>query len=150
MIGGHGIIQDPQAESFLCFKEPVIPTAPISGKFQKKLFLVATVGNVPHLVRNMVSVSSRHSYTLVFTHGNEALRPQMGYYCAYYYDTSICWLGPTLPLPTLQSEDDHDLHPLRAGQHGERAAESSGFIIFLDGSCSGILVIIQHTCYGVW
>ena len=103
MIGGHGIIQDPQAESFLCFKEPVIPTAPISGKFQKKLFLVATVGNVPHLVRNMVSVSSRHSYTLVFAHENEALRTNMGYYCAYYLYISICWLGPTLPFPLRRS-----------------------------------------------
>jgi hypothetical protein len=49
VIGSHRIIQHPQAEAFFCLIEPVIPVASILGKLQKKLFLVAAVGDVPHL-----------------------------------------------------------------------------------------------------
>ena len=51
---------------------------------------------------------------------------------------------------TRQPEDHHDLHQLRAGSNGERAAESAGFIIFLDGPCSGILALFLRTANGEW
>lgn len=60
MIGGDHVVEYTQAKAFLGFKEPGMPAPPVPGEFQKKFLFVATVGNMPHLPRNMMSVCSRH------------------------------------------------------------------------------------------
>jgi hypothetical protein len=39
---------------------PPNPNLPITPKFQQKLFLMTTVGNMPHISGSEVSVSHRH------------------------------------------------------------------------------------------
>ena len=90
VIGSHRIIQHPQAEAFFCLIEPVIPVASILGKLQKKLFLVAAVGDVPHQSWNVVSICSCHSYTLVFAVKRVVLRQNMGLFCPTYLMLTNC------------------------------------------------------------
>ena len=60
MIGRHGVIEDSQAKSFLSFIQPVDPFPSVTNKLQKKLLLVTTVGNVPQVPGNEISVGSWH------------------------------------------------------------------------------------------
>ena len=61
MIGSDNIVEYPQAKALLGFKEPGMQAPPVHVEFKEKFLFVATVGNVPHLPRNMMSVCSRHS-----------------------------------------------------------------------------------------
>jgi hypothetical protein len=49
------------AEALLSLKEPVKPAPAIPGKLQEKFFLMATMGDVPHLSGNVMPIRSRHS-----------------------------------------------------------------------------------------
>jgi len=60
MIGRHGVIEDSQAESLLSFIQPGDPFSSVTDKLQKKLLLVTTVGNVPQIPGNEISIGSRH------------------------------------------------------------------------------------------
>lgn len=60
MVGGHHVVQNSQPKAFLGFEEPAKPAPTVPGKFQKKFLFVATVSNVPHLPRNMMSICSCH------------------------------------------------------------------------------------------
>jgi hypothetical protein len=55
------IVQYPQAKTFLGFKKSGMPTPPVFGELQEKFFFVASMGNVPHLFWNMMSVGSLHT-----------------------------------------------------------------------------------------
>jgi hypothetical protein len=60
MIGGSHVVENPQAKTFFGFKEPGKPAPPVLGEFQEKFLFVATMGYVPHLPRNMMSICSCH------------------------------------------------------------------------------------------
>ncbi len=60
VVGSDNVVEYPQAEAFLGFEEPGMPTTSVLGEFQEEFFLVAAVGDVPHLSGNMMSVRSRH------------------------------------------------------------------------------------------
>jgi len=44
----------------LCLKEPLQPSCPDTGKFEKKLLFVAQMGNVPDLPWDMMTIGSAH------------------------------------------------------------------------------------------
>jgi hypothetical protein len=60
MIGGDGIVKYWQTIAFLRFKQPIEPSLPVTGKFEKKLPFVTPVGNVPDLTWNMMTIGSGH------------------------------------------------------------------------------------------
>jgi len=60
MIRSDYVVEYSQAKALFCFKEPGMPAQSILGEFKEKFLFVATVGNVPHLPRNMMSVCSCH------------------------------------------------------------------------------------------
>ena len=65
MVRSHRIIQDTRAETLLPLEKPLQPPSPVSGKPQKELLLMASMGDVPHAARNVMSVSSGHPGILV-------------------------------------------------------------------------------------
>ena len=64
VIRGGGVIENVQAITLLGFEQPIQPTFPVSGKFEKKFFLVAPMCDVPDLSRNMMPIRSCHSFLL--------------------------------------------------------------------------------------
>ena len=61
MIGSDRVVEYSQAKAFPGFKEPEKPASSVPVEFQQKFLFVATMGNVPHLSRNTMSVCSCHS-----------------------------------------------------------------------------------------
>jgi hypothetical protein len=49
MIGCHHIIEDAQFEALLCFEDLIQIAAPVPREFQKKLFLMAAMCDVPDM-----------------------------------------------------------------------------------------------------
>ena len=60
VIRRYGVVENIQPVALLRLKQPLKPTLSIPYEFEKKLFLVATMRNVPDLSRNMMTVRSRH------------------------------------------------------------------------------------------
>ena len=60
MVRSHRIIQDTRPEPLLPLEKPLQPPSPISGKPQKELLLMASMGNVPHAARNVMPIRSGH------------------------------------------------------------------------------------------
>ena len=54
------IIQYHQSVALFCFIQPLKPSTSILGKFQQKLSLMASVGDVPYLSGYIMSLGSRH------------------------------------------------------------------------------------------
>lgn len=58
MIGSDKVIEYSQAKAFFGLKEAGKSAPYVLCEFQLKLLFVATVGNVPHLPWNMMSIRS--------------------------------------------------------------------------------------------
>ena len=58
------IVEDAQSVPLLGFKKPAHPGSAVSGKFEKKFFLVAPVGYVPDVSWQEVSFGSGHGWQL--------------------------------------------------------------------------------------
>jgi hypothetical protein len=59
MIRCHHVVQHTQPITLPSLEQPFDPTAPVPGKLQQKLLLVAPMGNVPDLVGNVISIGPR-------------------------------------------------------------------------------------------
>ena len=64
-LGGDGIIQDSQAETLSCFKQPMNPFLPVVHEFKQELLFVTTVGDMPDISRYKISIGSWHDYGLL-------------------------------------------------------------------------------------
>jgi hypothetical protein len=60
MIGGDHVIQDAQAKAFPGSKQPSNPALSIPGKSKQKLFFMTSMGNVPDMARQEMTIGSRH------------------------------------------------------------------------------------------
>ena len=60
MVRSHCIIQDTGPEPLLSLEEPLKLLSPIPNESQEELFLMASMSDVPHTARNVISVSSSH------------------------------------------------------------------------------------------
>ena len=77
MIRSHHILQHSQAITFLRLIQPLQPTFSILGKLKKKLSLMASMSDMPHLVWDMITIRSWHKPHLrplkqLFHHKKEA------------------------------------------------------------------------------
>ena len=61
VVRSGGKVQHLQPKPLLGLEKPVMPTPPVLGEFEEEFLLVAAVSNVPHLTRNMTTVSASHS-----------------------------------------------------------------------------------------
>ena len=59
-IGGHGIVENVQPVTLLRIEQPLKPTFPIPHEFEKEFLLMATMGDVPDLSGNVMTVGSCH------------------------------------------------------------------------------------------
>ena len=60
VIRCNHVIQDARAITLLRLKQPPQPATSVLGEFQKKLFLVATMGNMPKIAGYKVSIGAGH------------------------------------------------------------------------------------------
>jgi hypothetical protein len=60
LIGGHCVIEHAKSVALPGFKEPSKPPTAVSGKLEKKLLLMASMGNVSHIAGYVMPVCSRY------------------------------------------------------------------------------------------
>ena len=60
MVGSDGVVENIQPISLLRLEQPLKPPLPVPHKLKKELLLMATVGNVPDLSGDMMTVGPRH------------------------------------------------------------------------------------------
>ena len=60
MIGGHDVVEDSQAISFLCFEQPLQPSLSILGELKKKLPLMTAMCDMPYLAGDVMTIRSWH------------------------------------------------------------------------------------------
>jgi len=60
VVASDRVVENIQPKALLRLEQPLKPALPIPCKLKKELLLMATMGNVPNLSRNMVTVGSRH------------------------------------------------------------------------------------------
>jgi len=96
VVGSNHKIKHLQAKTLFCLKEPVIPTAPIPGKFQKKFLLVTAMGNMPYLPMNVISVCSRHSLKTQLCRQNCGSKRKNRPFITYYHNnvSMLSWSDP--------------------------------------------------------
>ena len=76
MVRSNGIVQDAEAKALLRFEQPVHPSLLILFEFQKKLSLMAPVGDMPYMAGKMVSIRSCHfSSDSPFVDNTDSCRP---------------------------------------------------------------------------
>ena len=66
MVGGCHIIQDAKPETFLGFKQPMQPPFLVFGKFQQKFSFMTSMGDVPYVSGDVMSVRSWHFTGILF------------------------------------------------------------------------------------
>ena len=64
MVGGDHIVQDCQTIAPPGLIEPLKPSSPVLRKLQEKFPLMASVGDMPDVSRNIVSFRSCHVFSL--------------------------------------------------------------------------------------
>ena len=60
VVGGGDVVEDRASIALLRLKEPGDPLLTIPGKLEEELLLVAPVGDVPAIARDVVPVGSGH------------------------------------------------------------------------------------------
>jgi hypothetical protein len=60
MIRGVRIVQYLQPVPLFRFKQPFSPCAAVFGELQQKFLFVASMGNMPHMISQKISVGSGH------------------------------------------------------------------------------------------
>jgi len=64
VVGRHNVIEDGQTVPLTDFEQPGQPSVSITAKFHKEVTLMATMRKVPDMVGQVVTVCSRHAFTL--------------------------------------------------------------------------------------
>ena len=64
VVGSGRVVQDPEPIAFFSLKKPGQPPPPVFREPQQELLLVAAMGDVPDISRNVISIRSRHSGSL--------------------------------------------------------------------------------------
>jgi hypothetical protein len=59
VIGGSHVIQDTESVAFFSLKQPSDPGPTVIGEFQEKFLLVASMGDMPDMTRQEISIGSR-------------------------------------------------------------------------------------------
>ena len=60
VVGGDGVVENIQPKTLLRLEQPLQPALSVPCELEEKLLLMATMGNVPELSRDMMTVGSRH------------------------------------------------------------------------------------------
>jgi hypothetical protein len=64
VIGSHHVVEHGQTKALLRLENSAQVTAPVPRKPQQKLFLMATVSDVPDVTRQKIAVGARHRLCL--------------------------------------------------------------------------------------
>lgn len=60
VVGSDGVVENIQPKTLLRLEQPLQPALAIPYELQEEFLLMATMGNVPDLSRDMMTVGSRH------------------------------------------------------------------------------------------
>jgi hypothetical protein len=60
VVGRDGVVENIQTKALFRLEQPLKPALPIPRKFEKELLLMASVGDVPDLPRNMMTIGACH------------------------------------------------------------------------------------------
>ena len=64
VVGSHHVVEDAQAETLLRFEEPVEIALPVAREPEQERLLVTAMRQMPDVVRQKISVRSRHDLLL--------------------------------------------------------------------------------------
>jgi hypothetical protein len=68
VIGGSHVIQDTESVALFSLKQPSDPGPTVIGEFQEKFLLVASMGDMPDMTRQEISIGSRQAHSPPFFH----------------------------------------------------------------------------------
>jgi hypothetical protein len=68
VIGGSHVIQDTESVALFGLKQPSDPGPTVIGEFQEKFLLVASMGDMPDMTRQEISIGSRQARSPPFFH----------------------------------------------------------------------------------
>jgi hypothetical protein len=60
MVGRNGVVENIQPKTLFRLEQPMKPALTIPRKLEKELLIMSTMGDVPDLSRNMMTIGSRH------------------------------------------------------------------------------------------
>src|SRR5258708_6616240 len=89
VIGRHHIVEDAQPEALACFVEPAQVAVSVASELEEKVPLVASMGEVPDMARQEVTIGTRHCVDLLkrsFCHPKGGSKYPAG---RYFKDLSV-------------------------------------------------------------